>query len=87
MIKPELCKKEPVVLDLKPGAYFWCKCTKSKIKPLCDNSHTGTGCSPLAFTIGAAKKVSLCQCQKTGNPPYCDGTHAKMVNKIVWPRF
>ena len=69
---------KPVVLDLKPGTYWWCACGRSKNQPWCDGSHKGTGITPVSTPVEKPKKAAMCLCKKTGNAPYCDGTHSKL---------
>lgn len=75
MDEPICAQKSPYRLELKPGDYSWCACGRSKSQPFCDGSHKGTGHTPLKFTLGEAKQVSLCGCKRTKNRPFCDGTH------------
>lgn len=72
---PQIAKKEPAVLNLDPGTYWWCACGLSKTQPFCDSSHKGTGISPMKFTLADPKQVALCQCKRSGNKPFCDGAH------------
>ncbi|MGB3510033.1 MAG: CDGSH iron-sulfur domain-containing protein [Microcoleaceae cyanobacterium] len=78
MSKPIIADNKPVVLELEPGTYYWCKCGASKKQPYCDGSHAGTEFTPMAFELTEKKSVALCNCKHTDNPPYCDGTHAKL---------
>ncbi len=78
MSEPTIAAKEPVVLDLDPGTYYWCSCGRSRTQPYCDGSHEGTEFTPLEFTIAEKKQVALCQCKRTGNAPYCDGAHESL---------
>jgi len=78
MADPIIAERKPRVLNLEPGEYWWCACGRSKNQPFCDGSHSGTGISPMQFTITEPKLVSLCCCKHTNNKPYCDGTHSKL---------
>ncbi|HEB97712.1 MAG TPA: CDGSH iron-sulfur domain-containing protein [Sedimenticola thiotaurini] len=70
--------KEPAVLTLEPGTYYWCACGRSKNQPFCDGSHEGTGIDPVVFEVTRPKQEALCQCKRTGTPPYCDGSHKEL---------
>lgn len=75
MSEPRVPFKEPAVLELEPGEYWWCACGRSADQPFCDGSHKGTEFSPEKLTIDETRRVALCQCKNTGNAPLCDGTH------------
>ncbi len=75
MGQPRVAAKEPSVLTLEAGTYYWCTCGRSRDQPFCDGAHEGTGFEPLEFTVDETKEVALCQCKRTKTPPYCDGTH------------
>jgi CDGSH-type Zn-finger protein len=87
MTEPVIAKKEPAILDLEQGTYYWCKCGKSETQPFCDASHEGTEFLPEEFKIEKKEKVALCQCKRTVKAPFCDGTHNELSKKSIWPRF
>jgi len=78
MSEPTIAAKEPTVLELEPGTYYWCACGKSANQPFCDGSHEGTPFEPREFEITEKQSVALCQCKHTKNPPFCDGTHEQL---------
>ncbi len=75
MSEPTIAAREPAVLELDPGEYWWCTCGLSKSQPFCDGSHKGTEFLPKQILITEKQTVALCQCKHTSNPPFCDGTH------------
>ena len=75
MGQPRIAAKEPFVMSLEPGTYYWCTCGRSRDQPFCDGAHEGTGFEPVEFTMDVKKDVALCQCKHTKTPPFCDGTH------------
>ena len=75
---PVIAAREPAVVGLSAGTYYWCACGKSAKQPFCDGSHEGTDFAPKAFEIRETKTVALCQCKRSKNPPFCDGTHAEL---------
>lgn len=78
MSEAKIAAKEPVILTLEPGTYYWCSCGKSTNQPFCDGAHDGTDFQPQAFEVSETQQVALCQCKRTANPPFCDGAHTKL---------
>jgi len=78
MTEPMIAAKEPAVLELEPGTYYWCTCGRSKNQPFCDGSHEGSEFAPQAVEITEKQTVALCQCKQTQNPPFCDGSHKEL---------
>ena len=76
MNQPDTKLSFPAEVFLEVGrTYLWCSCGKTKKEPFCDDSHKGTGFTPLKYQVISSKTVFLCQCKKTQNPPICDGSH------------
>jgi len=71
-----IAAKEPAVLELEAGTYYWCSCGKSANQPFCDGSHEGSEFTPVVVEISEKKTVALCQCKRSANAPFCDGTHS-----------
>ena len=78
MSEPLSPQKQPYVLNLEPGTYWWCACGRSQNQPYCDGSHKGTGINPVKTVMEESKKVAFCGCKKTEGQPFCDGTHRKL---------
>ncbi len=79
MDQPRVAQKQPAVLELEPGTYYWCACGRSQKQPFCDGSHKGTAFTPVRLELTAKQKVALCQCKQTKNAPMCDGSHKQLV--------
>lgn len=74
--QPKTAAASPIAVLLDPGVtYAFCTCGESSEQPLCDGSHSGSGFSPLLFTVEQPGEAVLCRCKQTGNAPYCDGSH------------
>ena len=73
-----IAAKEPAVLELEPGTYYWCSCGKSANQPFCDGSHEGTDFTPQMVEITEKKTVALCQCKHSKNGAFCDGSHKQL---------
>ena len=79
MDKPNIAKKEPYVVEVEPGVYYWCACGHSSSQPFCDGTHNEGGkFKPVKVDIKEKGTHYWCGCKQTGTPPYCDGTHKKL---------
>jgi CDGSH-type Zn-finger protein len=78
MNEPVIAAKQPFVIELEPGTYYWCSCGLSSNQPFCTGAHKGTGFSPMKVEITEKRQVALCDCKRTGNAPFCDGSHVKL---------
>jgi len=65
-------------MEVEPGTYWWCACGRSAGQPFCDESHEGTGFSPLQVEIAERSTISWCLCKRTRTSPRCDGTHKSL---------
>jgi CDGSH-type Zn-finger protein len=70
-------KKQPFVVKLARGDYYWCACGRSKRQPYCDGSHRGTLISPMRVEQRESGEVKLCGCKESANKPYCDCSHER----------
>jgi CDGSH-type Zn-finger protein len=78
MSEPIIAQKSPFVLPMKPGAFYFCTCGKSKTQPFCDGAHKGSGFAPKKVDLTEAKTVAWCGCKHSKNGPFCDGSHNKL---------
>jgi CDGSH-type Zn-finger protein len=78
MDKPDIADTKPAVLELEPGAYWWCSCGKSATQPFCDGAHKGGSFSPVKIEITEKKTVALCNCKHSKNGAFCDGSHSTL---------
>lgn len=81
MSEPKIAGKQPVVSEIAPGTYYWCRCGRSNTQPYCDGSHKGTGITPVEFAIEEKKRYALCLCKHTQRQPFCDGTHRTLKDE------
>lgn len=78
MNQPTVIAKQPQVMELEPGDYWYCTCGNSAKQPFCNGAHQGTEFTPIKFTVEEKKQVALCQCKYTDNAPFCDGSHVNL---------
>ncbi len=78
MSEAKIAAREPAVLELAPGTYYWCACGRSADQPFCDGSHAETDIEPQAFELTEKKTVALCRCKQSKTPPFCDGSHKRL---------
>lgn len=76
--KPVVASKQPAVLKLQPGAYWWCSCGNSANQPFCDGSHKGSKFTPCKVVLTEEKTVAFCNCKQSENGAFCDGTHSRL---------
>ena len=76
MEKPRIAAKQPAVLSLDPGTYYWCQCGRSRDQPFCDGSHQGTGIEPVEFSLNEKKEIALVPVQADQDTPPFSRRHA-----------
>jgi len=76
--QPVIASKQPTVLKLQPGEYWWCSCGKSAKQPFCDGSHKGSKFAPQKVELTEEKNIALCNCKQSENGAFCDGAHSKL---------
>ncbi len=77
MSDPVGARKQPYVVKLERGDYYWCACGRSARQPFCDGSHRGTLFSPVKIAQTDIGQAVLCGCKQSRNKPFCDGSHTK----------
>ncbi|MBS0235883.1 MAG: CDGSH iron-sulfur domain-containing protein [Proteobacteria bacterium] len=76
MEEPKIAVPHSIKVQVKPGdILLWCTCGRSDTQPFCDNSHIGTGFSPIEYHATEERIVSFCGCKHSHNKPFCDGSH------------
>ena len=76
--QPVIASKQPTVLKLQAGEYWWCSCGKSSNQPFCDGSHKGSKFAPQKVELTEVKNIALCNCKQSENGAFCDGTHSRL---------
>jgi CDGSH-type Zn-finger protein len=76
--QPVIASKQPTVLKLQAGEYWWCSCGKSSNQPFCDGSHKGSKFAPQKVELTEEKNIALCNCKQSENGAFCDGTHSRL---------
>ncbi len=76
MALPAPAQPTPYFIDVVEGrTYTWCACGRSRNQPFCDNSHAGTGITPVTYTAPRSRRVLFCGCKASKKAPICDGSH------------
>jgi len=44
MEKPLVAARQPAVVSLALGSYYWCQCGRSKAPPFCNGTHKTLWC-------------------------------------------
>lgn len=78
MSDPKIADRQPKVLIVEPGTYWWCTCGRSADQPYRDGSHRGSDFQPLRVEIAQPGRVAFCLCKHTADQPFCDGTHSRL---------
>lgn len=78
MKKGKVAERSPIMMEMEPGTYYWCRCGLSSNQPFCDGAHKDTDFTPIPVKIEEKKQVWWCRCKQTDNPPFCDGSHKKL---------
>lgn len=78
MSEPRVYGREPMILDLEPGTYYWCACGQSDTQPFCNGAHQGGDFQPLRFEVELPGRKALCLCKHTARAPHCDGSHTSL---------
>ena len=75
---PEIAGRKSIKVMVEAGkTYWWCACGRSKSQPFCDESHQGTGFSPIEYKAEKTEDVWFCACKRSNKKPICDGSHKK----------
>jgi CDGSH iron-sulfur domain-containing protein 3 len=82
MSEPNRPNKQPYVVKLAPGAYYWCACGRSRRQPYCDGSHRSTLVTPVKIEPAETVEVKLCGCKELGKRPYCDCMHQRLEGTV-----
>ncbi|MSO81010.1 MAG: CDGSH iron-sulfur domain-containing protein [Alphaproteobacteria bacterium] len=71
-----IAAREPIEVEVEAGRrYRWCACGRSATQPFCDDTHKGTGISPMMYVAKTTEKLWFCRCKHSSDKPFCDGTH------------